>query len=186
MDCADPNFKMRVFDPNEHKGNRWAKAWARTFGRLSRPQQCPTIPASCADAALGIRPSAAADHAIPPRKPSASTESALASCLAVSGAGSGIFRLCAPVAGSRSIHGCAGALGLLAAARAEPVGSWRRLPEGSNAMTKVITFRSPSCPAWRRRGELWTPASGQELLFQSVRMRRVLHYGRYRNRPRRV
>src|SRR5216683_1380007 len=57
-------------------------------------------------------------HASLLRKPSASAESALASCLAVSGAGSGILRNCPPVAGSRSIHGCGAASGLLAAARA--------------------------------------------------------------------
>ena len=57
-------------------------------------------------------------RAVLPRNPSASAESASASCRAVSGGGRGILRLCTPVAGSRSIHGCAGALGSLAAARA--------------------------------------------------------------------
>ena len=65
-----------------------------------------------------MRSAAAVHHAILPRKLSASAESALASCLAVSGDGSGILRFCALVAGSRTIHGCAGALGSLAAARA--------------------------------------------------------------------
>ena len=54
-----------------------------------------------------------------PRKVFASSESASAICPAVSGDGNGTLRLCAPVPGSRSIHGCAGALGLLAAPRAD-------------------------------------------------------------------
>src|SRR5687767_4174627 len=24
VDCADPNFRMRIFDPNEHRGDDWA------------------------------------------------------------------------------------------------------------------------------------------------------------------
>jgi len=70
-------------------------------------------------AALAVMRSAAAVyHTILPRNVSSSAESALASCLAVSGAGSGIFRFCTPVVGSRSIQGCAAALESLAAARA--------------------------------------------------------------------
>src|SRR6266571_3782559 len=65
-----------------------------------------------------IRSAAVVHHAILPRKLSANAESTLASCLAASGDGSGTLRFCAPVAGSRSIHGCAAALGSLATARA--------------------------------------------------------------------
>src|SRR6516164_5564874 len=42
-----------------------------------------------------------------PRRLSAMAESASASCLAISGGGSGTLRFCAPVRGSRSIHDCA-------------------------------------------------------------------------------
>jgi hypothetical protein len=48
---------------------------------------------------------------------------ALTSCLTVSDGGSGMLRFCGPVAGSRTIHGCAGALGSSAAARAGRAGA---------------------------------------------------------------
>ena len=72
-------------------------------------------------------------HAFLPRNPSASAESASANCCAVFGGGSGILRLRMPVAGSRSIHGCAGALGSLAAARAATncAPTWTKARHGS-------------------------------------------------------
>jgi hypothetical protein len=66
---------------------------------------------------------------MPPRKLFANADSASASSLAVSGGGIGILKFCAPLFGSRSIQGCAGAPGSLAAASAPTncAPTWARL-----------------------------------------------------------
>jgi hypothetical protein len=71
-------------------------AWPYFAGRkaplIDDATSSPGTPTSCPQPGLDRR------HAILPRKPSANAESASASCRVASGDGSGIFRLCAPVA----------------------------------------------------------------------------------------